>query len=63
MPIFIISKIIFSSETHFSKDAKEEYIKRSYQEEFVKTCSIFDKNIYYIDGSTLLGNDFNEKNC
>ena len=61
VPIFVISKIIFSSETHFSKDAKEEYIKRSYQEEFVKTCSIFDKNIYYIDGSTLLGNDFNEK--
>lgn len=34
---------------------------RRYQEEFVKTCSIFDKNIYYIDGRTLLGDDFNEK--
>jgi hypothetical protein len=61
VPIFIISKIIFSSETHFSKDAEEECMIRSYQEEFVKTCSIFDKNIYYIDGRTLLGDDFNEK--
>ena len=61
VPIFIISKIIFSLETHFSKDAEEECMIRSYQEEFVKTCSIFDKNIYYIDGRTLLGDDFNEK--
>ena len=43
VPIFIISKIIFSSETHFSKDAEEECMIRSYQEEAVLIKNLRNK--------------------
>lgn len=61
VPIILMSKIRFFDENHFASVKKTEHMIRTYQRNVVKKLSQTDNNIYYYDGSKLLGSDFEEK--
>lgn len=61
VPIILMSKIRFFDENHFVSVKKTEHMIRTYQRNVVKKLSQTDNNIYYYDGSKLLGSDFEEK--
>jgi len=61
VPIIIMSKIKMYKEIHSKVEEKAEKSIRDFQKSFVKTRSKEDKNIYYVDGRLLLGNDEDEK--
>ena len=60
VPIVIISKIMMYLEFHDSDYIKNEKKIRNYQKNYVKNSN--DENLYYIDGSKVLGkNNISEK--
>ncbi|NND96969.1 MAG: hypothetical protein HKN47_06535 [Pirellulaceae bacterium] len=56
MPILVMSKILYSRETSGSNDARARQDRAEFQRRLVETKrSAGDQNIFFLDGSTLLG--------
>ncbi len=61
VPIILVSKIQFYTEIHSKTEEKAEKMIREFQKSFVKSRMKEDKNIFYLDGKLLLGDNADEK--